>query len=136
MATILITGDDFASIDRVRGVTESLGHAVLHAVTTENVIEDVTLNEVALILVSKNTRPFTEWEVCEMLRADPTIPADLAIVLLHTGDFDHRRFSNSRFSGHLNADMAAPLLSEEIIRHLGKNAAPESTDPLAHSEFD
>lgn len=136
MATVLITGDNFAEIGRVRGVVEGLGHSVLHEVTTENVIEDVALNEVALVIASENTLPFSEWEICAMLRGDPASPFDLAIILLHTGDVDRRRFAASGFDGKIDADMPAQILSEEIVRRLGKNAAPETTDPLAHSGFD
>lgn len=136
MATILITGGDFAAISAVRGVAEGLGHRVLHAVTTEHLIEDVLFNDVPLVIASETTDPFDGWEVCKLLRADPLVPPDLAILLMHTGDVNPRRYSGSSFTGKIAADSGAHLWSEEIVRQLGEYAAPETTDPLAHSGFD
>lgn len=136
MATILITGGDTSAVDAVRGVAEGLGHRLLHTVTTENVNEDVVFNDVPLVIVSENTSPFDAWEVCKLLRDDPTIPKDLAILLMHTGDVNPRRYSASGFTGKLEAASGAHLWSEEIVRQLGEYAAPETTDPLAHSGFE
>lgn len=136
MATILITGGDFAAVGAVRGVAEGLGHRVLHAVTTEHISEDVTFNEVALVIASESTDPFDAWEVCKELRGDPAVPVDLAILLMHGGDINPRKYSASGFTGKIDADAGAHLWSEEIIRQLGEYAAPETTDPLAHSGFD
>ena len=136
MATILITGGDFAAVAAVRGVAEGLGHRVVHAVTTENLIEDVTFNDVPLVIASENTDPFDGWEVCKLLRNDPAIPRELAIILMHSGDVNPRRYSASGFSGKIEANAGAHLWSEEIVRQLGQYAAPETTDPLAHSGFE
>lgn len=136
MATILITGGDFAAVSAVRGVAEGMGHRVLHVVTTENLIEDVVFNEVPLVIASEATEPFDGWEVCKLLRADPAIPHDLAVLLMHTGDVNPRRYSASSFTGKIAADCGAHLWSEEIVRQLGEYAAPETTDPLAHSGYE
>jgi hypothetical protein len=76
------------------------------------------------------------WEVCKQLRADPAVPADLAVLLMHGGDVNPRKYSASGFTGKIEANAGAHLWSEEIVRQLGANAAPETTDPLAHSGFD
>ncbi len=136
MATILITGGDTAAVDAARGVAEGMGHCVLHVVTTENLIEDVMFNNVLLVIVSETTAPFDGWEVCKLLREDPSISRDLAILLMHTGDVNPRKYSGSGFTGKIDADADAHLWTEEIVRQLGQYAAPETTDPLAHSGFD
>ncbi len=136
MAAILITGDNYAAVSQIRGVAEGLGHFLLHAPTTENVIEDVMLNQVVLVIASENSRPFSEWEVCDMLREDPTLPFGLAILLLHSGDVDRRRFAASKFDGKIDADMPAQILTEEIVRHLGVNAGPETSDSPARPGTD
>jgi hypothetical protein len=136
MATILITGGDFEAIAAVRGVVEGMGHFVLHSVTTENVIEDIAFNHIRLVIASESTDPFDAWELCKQLRADPSVPHDLAVLLMHSGDVNPRRYSGSGFTGKLAADAGAPVWSEEIVRQLGEYAAPETTDPLAHSGFD
>ena len=60
---ILITGDDFAAIQPVRAVAEGLGFTVLHAHTTENIVEDILLNDVTLVVAGENSHPFDAWEV-------------------------------------------------------------------------
>lgn len=136
MATILVTGDDFTAVDRVRGVVESLGHSLLHSVTTENIVEDILLNEVPLVIVAQNSRPLSEWEVCAELRGDPTLPGDLDVLLLHFGDIDRRRLADSDFDGELEPNFPADVMREVIVRHLGVRAAPELGDPLANSGYD
>jgi len=133
MATVLVTGDDFAMASRLRGVVESLGHHMLHAVTTENIVEDIELNSVAVVYAMQKTQPFTEWEVSEMLAGDPAAPFGLSLVLLHSGDFDHRRYADSFFHDEMNSNLDAQLLAEAVVRHLGDRAGAETTDPLAGS---
>jgi DNA-binding response OmpR family regulator len=133
MATILITGDDFAAVNPVRGVAEGLAFTILHAYTTENVVEDAVLNGVALVIVGESSRPFDGWEVCAMLRADPAIPADLPILLMHGGDVNERRFEKAGFSGKIAANAPAALWTEEIVRQMGERASNASVNPRVRS---
>ncbi len=116
MTTILITGDDFAAVKPVRGVAEALGFAVLHAYTTENIVEDAFLNDVALVIAAESSQPFDAWEVCEILRADPSIPSGLPIVLMHGGDVNPRRFEKAGFSGKIAANAPDAVWIEEMVR--------------------
>lgn len=136
MGVILIASNDIEQVARIAGTVESLGHTPLPLHSTENVIEDVLLNGVAMVLLSENLVPYSGWETCELLRADPTIPPDLPILLLLEGRGNVRRLEKSGFDGTLDPAAPTALVGEEFSRLLGPRAAPEGLDPLADLQLE
>ena len=131
MAVILIATDDAAAVSHFGQTLASLGHTPLPLASTENIVEDVTLNGVAAILIAENIGPYSSWDCCEMLRRDPTVPADLPVFMLTPGRGNVRRLEKCGFTGTMEPQITAGELAEELSRHLGENAAPEDIDPLA-----
>ena len=118
MDAMLITGNDLAAVQPLQGAAEALGFAVLHSLTTENVIEDVLLNDVAIVVTQLHSQPYDAWEVCALLRADPSIPSSVAIILMHNGDLDTRQLEKSGFTTALHADAPAAQWSDAIVKIL------------------
>jgi len=77
MATILLTGEDASALSSIAATIESMGHATLQAHTTENIVEDVVLNDVSLVIAMESSIPFSGYEVADILREDPTVPPAL-----------------------------------------------------------
>ncbi len=131
MAVILIVSSDAEVVSMVSGTVESLGHTPLPLFTTENVVEDVVLNNVAMVLLSESLVPYSGWETCELLRGDPTVPRDIPILMLTEGRGNIRRLEKAGFNGTLDPDTATAEVGEEFSRLLGPRAVPEGLDPLA-----
>ncbi len=131
MAVILIATDDAETVSILSPMLESLGHSPLSVQTTENMIEDVVLNEAAMVLVAEDVVPYSGWECCEILRGDPSIPRELPVLMLTEGRGNVRRLEKCGFSGTLDPQITGAELGEELTRHLGEHAAPDRYDPLA-----
>ena len=130
MSVILVATVDTEYLSILSNTIEALGHTPLPLRGTENVVEDVTLNDAELVLVAPDLLPCAGGAPCEILREDPTVPAELPILLLIDGKGDVRRIEKTGFSGTLSPALSAAELSEEIVRQLGENAAPADFDPV------
>lgn len=132
MAIILIASDDAGTISILAQTAESLGHTPLRLSGTENIVEDVVLNDVELVLLAPDLEPFSGWEACEMLRGDPSVPGNLPILLITKGRHV-RRLEKCGFNGTLDPDDSAALLSEIYARFLGGHTGvPEPRLPADH----
>jgi hypothetical protein len=131
VAVVLIASENAEEVGVLAGAIESLGHTALPLVTTENIVEDVTLNDVRLVLLAEHLLPYTSYETCGMLREDPTVSPELPILMIVRGPGNARKLEQSGFTGTIDPDMSAAELSEEVVRQLGDDAVPEEIDPLA-----
>ena len=136
MAVILVATDDLATASVLSGTIESMGHTPLAVASTENIIEDILLNEVVMVLVAEGLEPFSGWDVCEIIRNDPTVSREFPVLMLVHGKGNVRRLEKCGFTGTISPGLSAADLSEEIHRHLRENLVPDPFDPLAELELE
>lgn len=125
MATILLTGEDTAALETFAAVIESMGHTTIHAITTENVVEDVVINAVALVISLEASVPFSGFEVADILREDPSVPARLPILLAAEHEISARKIEAHGLSGVLSTGDPAHSIIERVVSLLGEDAAPD-----------
>lgn len=125
MATILISAEDSRLAERLAATVEGLGHTALQILTTENVAEDVRLNDVDLVITGLSTSPFDGLETCDLLRADPDVAARLPILLATDEGVDPKRIEKAGISEVVATEVDAAVLNETLVRCLGEAAVPD-----------
>jgi len=130
LSVVLVASEGVHEVEQLAGSIASMGYTPLPLFSTENIIEDVTLNSVRLVILSDQLTPFSGNETCTMLRSDPGIDPSLPILLLADGRVDPRRLEKYGFTGTLNPEASTAEQAEEVIRLLGDYAAPDALNPL------
>jgi hypothetical protein len=136
MSIILIATNDTQVASVMIGTIEAIGHTPLTVSTTENIVEDVVLNEAAMVLVAEDLEPYSGWDVCELLRNDPGVPSELPVLMLVRGPGNLRKLEKFGFSGTLDPGRSSAEVGDALQRYLGEAAVPEGLDPLAELELD
>lgn len=75
MAKIVLAGEDIECIDVIRAAIESMGHEAFIIDSALDVVDEVLEQEAALAVIDESMTTFDGYEVAQMLRAEPKIPA-------------------------------------------------------------
>ncbi|MFA6241761.1 MAG: response regulator [Candidatus Hydrogenedentales bacterium] len=119
MAKILVADDDMASLDVMALALSAEGHEVLCATNGQEAYEMALDNQPDLVLLDIMMPIYSGYEVCELLRNDTTVPANLPVVFLTSMDADKRMMEKVGATDHLPKRHMVVELRDLIIKHLG-----------------
>lgn len=124
MAKVLVADDDAAALDAMTRVLEAEGHDVLEAVDGHEAVE-LALRELPDMAFLAVTMPhFNGYEVCQLLREDPSLHQDLPIILLSSVDIDSRTLDKSGATACLARNHLVSELRDLLVECLGPKAVP------------
>lgn len=123
MATVLIAGEDWTSMDNMAATIGSEGHRVLTAATGLDAYEMTLAEQPDLVMLEVSMPVFDGFETCEMLRGDPEIPPTLPIVFMLSEDVDTRRLEQVGATDQVSKSIVSVELRDLLVKLLGDKAA-------------
>ncbi len=125
MATILIAGTDANAIEILSSEIMGLGHVVVEAMDGQEAYEE-TLSRVPDMVILETSLPvFDGYEVCEMLRGDPEVAAELPIILMTDEEQSPHRLEQVGATDILSTIHDGSVLPELLSTLLPPESFPE-----------
>jgi len=118
MATVLIATMDSLVYDALSAEVSGEGHAVLWATDGKEACDQVLAQHVDFVFLVESLPVFGGFEVVEILRADPDVPAELPIFLLADERVEPHRFERSGFTGQFPKTHGYFELRELLAAHI------------------
>lgn len=125
MGTVLLGCGDYGFMSTLIGEIEGQGHATLAAATGQEVVELATAQKPDIIILSPALPVFDGLETARMLRADPDIPTNLAIVLIGADGVDPRTAESAGITETMASAHTAAEIADLLVRHMPPEAMPE-----------
>ena len=128
MANVVISGEDATSIVAVSAAVEGLGHRVVFVESSVDVVMEVIDHEAALVVIEERMANFDGYEVTALLRADPSVPDTLPIVILAEAAIDSRKLIESGATADFPKGGDSTRLADLVLELLGDQAGTGDAD--------
>lgn len=123
MANILVAALDSACLDPLCAELAAEGHDVDVTTDGHDAYTAALARTPDLVFLETNLPTFNGYETCAMLRADPSLPAALPVLLLTGADFDSRALEKAGATGHFPKRHSFQELREIVVGHLAAAVA-------------
>lgn len=124
MATILIATDDSGLYDILSAEITGEGHDTIWAVDGREAVEMALEQQPNLVLLDAHLPVHDGYAVCQLLRADPEVPARTPILILADEDLNVHKLEQSGATDQFPKTHLAQELIDAVVKHLGPLAGP------------
>lgn len=118
MALILVATPDTQLSETLQAETGGLGHDTVWVADGYEAVATAEQHPVALAFLDLSLPTYNGFEVCQMLRGNPDVPATLALILLGDDTVSTRQVAAVGASGHFPKTHSEADLREVLSRHL------------------
>ncbi len=119
MATILIATDDATLHEVLSAEISAEGHTVLWAADGREALEMALEERMELALLDAHLPVHDGYALCELLRADPEVPARLPLLLLADEDLNVRKLEQVGATAQFPKTHLAQELVDALVKYLG-----------------
>lgn len=123
MARVLIATMDSRQYDALSAEVSGEGHDVIWALDGKDAYDQTLAQAPELVFLDESLEVFNAFEVAEMFRGDPDVPAALPVFLLSDHAVEPHRFEHSGFTGQFTKTHGYHELRELLAAHI----RPETT---------
>ena len=124
MARILICDEDVRASEVWAATVAAEGHEAVVMQRGDETLDAASAGMPDLVLLDENSPVFDGYELCRMLRADPTFPPTLPIILLAAEEPNPYRMEAAGFTAYFLKERSSSDLQELLVEQLGPLANP------------
>lgn len=122
MATILLATMDSTLFGSLSAEIAGEGHTVIWASDGKDAYDLTREHEADAVFLEEDLPVFGGFEVVELLRGDPDVPAALPVFLVSNDAPEPHRFERSGFTGRFPKNHSYFELRELLAAHASENA--------------